>query len=100
MARQHEGGTFRFPQSLVRRRRSVGNARVLSANLLYPQTLVPDETKMSARAGVDYYFIQDDGGMFKATIAYEPYFYIATRVSILRTLERTPLTGYRRAERL
>jgi DNA polymerase epsilon subunit 1 len=31
---------------------------------------------------VDYYFIQDDGGMFKATIPYEPYFYITCRVSI------------------
>ncbi|GAA6015444.1 hypothetical protein JCM8202_002471 [Rhodotorula sphaerocarpa] len=43
------------------------------------ETLVPDELKGSGKAGVDYYFIQDDGGMFKATIAYEPYFYIATR---------------------
>lgn len=30
--------------------------------------------------GVDYYFIQEDGGMFKSTICYEPYFYIACRV--------------------
>ncbi|GEM10836.1 DNA polymerase epsilon catalytic subunit A [Rhodotorula toruloides] len=43
------------------------------------ETLVPDDSKTSARAGVDYYFIQDDGGMFKATLAYEPYFYLATR---------------------
>jgi len=35
---------------------------------------------MTTKAGVDYYFIQDDGGMFKSTISYEPYFYIATRV--------------------
>lgn len=43
------------------------------------QTLVPDEGKTSGRQGVDYYFIEDDGGMFKATLTYEPYFYIATR---------------------
>ncbi|GAA5995500.1 DNA polymerase epsilon catalytic subunit [Rhodotorula paludigena] len=43
------------------------------------ETLVLDEGKNSGRAGVDYYFIQDDGGMFKSTLTYEPYFYIATR---------------------
>ncbi|TNY23875.1 DNA polymerase epsilon catalytic subunit A [Rhodotorula diobovata] len=43
------------------------------------ETLVPDEGKSSGRQGVDYYFIQDDGGMFKSTLTYEPYFYIATR---------------------
>ena len=32
------------------------------------------------RAGVDYYFLQDDGGMFKATVPYEPYFCIACKV--------------------
>ena len=34
----------------------------------------------SGRAGVDYYFIQDDGGMFKVTLLCEPYFYIACKV--------------------
>lgn len=34
----------------------------------------------SGRAGVDYYFIQDDGCMFKATLLCEPYFYIACKV--------------------
>ncbi|GAA5871954.1 hypothetical protein JCM8547_006199 [Rhodosporidiobolus lusitaniae] len=43
------------------------------------ETLVADEGKGGGRAGVDYYFIEDDGGMFKATICYEPYFYLATR---------------------
>ncbi|KAL8292541.1 hypothetical protein RQP46_001153 [Phenoliferia psychrophenolica] len=43
------------------------------------QTLVLDEGKNSGRQGVDYYFIQDDGAMFKSTICYEPYFYIACR---------------------
>ena len=32
------------------------------------------------KAAVDFYFIQDDGGMFKCTLQYEPYFYIACKV--------------------
>ncbi|GAA5880821.1 hypothetical protein JCM16303_005131 [Sporobolomyces ruberrimus] len=45
------------------------------------ETLVIDDSgaKVTTKAGVDYYFIQDDGSMFKSTISYEPYFYIATR---------------------
>ncbi|GAA6063514.1 hypothetical protein JCM10212_004727 [Sporobolomyces blumeae] len=45
------------------------------------ETLVLDDSggKVTTKAGVDYYFIQDDGAMFKSTLAYEPYFYIATR---------------------
>lgn len=33
-------------------------------------------------AAVDFYFIQDDGGMFKATMPYEPYFYVGCRVRL------------------
>lgn len=29
------------------------------------------------RAAVDYYFTQEDGGMFKCTMNYEPYFNIS-----------------------
>lgn len=36
----------------------------------------------SGKAGVDYYFIEDDGNMFKVTYLSEPYFYIAAKVSI------------------
>ncbi|KAL1407078.1 DNA polymerase epsilon catalytic subunit [Vanrija albida] len=43
------------------------------------QTLVQSDTHASGLAAVDYYFIQDDGGMFKATIPYQPYFYVACR---------------------
>jgi DNA polymerase epsilon subunit 1 len=32
---------------------------------------------------VDYYFIQEDGAMFKATMPYEPYFYLSCRVSFI-----------------
>ncbi|TFY82896.1 hypothetical protein EWM64_g1117 [Hericium alpestre] len=40
-------------------------------------TLVKDADWPGGKAAVDYYFIQDDGGMFKCTFCYEPYFYIA-----------------------
>lgn len=40
------------------------------------------DTHASGLAAVDYYFIQDDGGMFKATIAYEPYFFVTCRVGL------------------
>lgn len=46
----------------------------------------------SGRAGVDYYFIQDDGGMFKVTLLYEPYFYIACKVFCFK--EWGPLLTY------
>lgn len=43
------------------------------------------------KAAVDYYFIQDDGGMFKCTYFYEPYFYIACTVSPYTVLKVSPL---------
>lgn len=46
-------------------------------------TLVASDTHATGLAAVDYYFIQDDGGMFKATITYEPYFYVTCRVSLV-----------------
>jgi DNA polymerase epsilon subunit 1 len=58
-------------------------------------TLVPSDTHATGLAAVDYYFIQDDGGMFKATIPYEPYFYVTCRVSELAgtETERWALSG-------
>lgn len=44
------------------------------------QTLVKDPDWPSGKAAVDFYFIQDDGGMFKCTLQYEPYFCIACKV--------------------
>lgn len=35
---------------------------------------------MGGKAGVDYYFLDDFGGSFKATVMYYPYFLIATKV--------------------
>ena len=45
------------------------------------QTLVRDPDWPGGRAAVDYYFIQDDGGMFKCTLQYEPYFHISCKVN-------------------
>ncbi len=42
-------------------------------------TLIEDEKNPNGRAGVDYYFLEDDGGSFKATLEYDPYFLIAIR---------------------
>lgn len=40
---------------------------------------VSDKSTSQPNAAVDLYFIQDDGEMFRATMSYRPYFYIATR---------------------
>jgi DNA polymerase epsilon subunit 1 len=42
-------------------------------------TSVEDETIPAGRAGVDYYFIGEDGDTFKATLEYDPYFLLAVR---------------------
>lgn len=42
-------------------------------------TSVEDEKIPGGRAAVDYYFLEDDGGSFKATVEYDPYFLIAVR---------------------
>ncbi|KAF2838494.1 DUF1744-domain-containing protein [Patellaria atrata CBS 101060] len=42
-------------------------------------TTVEDENVPGGRAGVDFYFIDDDGGSFKATLEYDPYFLIAIK---------------------
>lgn len=39
---------------------------------------IMDEDKRLVSA-VDYYFIQDDGGRFKATLPFRPYFYVLTQ---------------------
>ena len=42
-------------------------------------TAIEDDKIPGGRAGVEYYFIQEDGGTFKATVQYDPYFLIAVR---------------------
>ena len=42
-------------------------------------TSIEDEIIPGGRAGVDYFFLEEDGGSFKATVEYDPYFLIAVR---------------------
>lgn len=42
-------------------------------------TTIEDSNVPGGRAGVDYYFLQDDGGSFKATVEYDPYFLLAVK---------------------
>lgn len=42
-------------------------------------TSVEAENVPGGRAGVDFYFLEDDGGTFKATLEYDPYFLIAVK---------------------
>ncbi|CAM9019005.1 unnamed protein product [Wickerhamomyces anomalus] len=40
-------------------------------------TTIPSKDYISGVAGVDYYFLDEEGGTFKATIQYDPYFLVA-----------------------
>jgi DNA polymerase epsilon subunit 1 len=42
-------------------------------------TTIEDEKVVGGRAGVDFYFIEEDGGTFKATVEYDPYFLVAVK---------------------
>ncbi|KAF7593430.1 DNA polymerase epsilon catalytic subunit [Aspergillus hancockii] len=42
-------------------------------------TSVEDPKVPGGRAGVDYYFLEEDGGSFKATLEYDPYFNIVVK---------------------
>lgn len=42
-------------------------------------TTVEDEKIPDGRAGLDCYFIEEDGGTFKATLEYDPYFLVAVK---------------------
>ena len=42
-------------------------------------TSVEDSKVLGGRAGVDYYFLEEDGSSFKATVEYDPYFLLAVR---------------------
>ncbi|OCF45186.1 DNA polymerase epsilon catalytic subunit A [Kwoniella heveanensis CBS 569] len=58
------------------------------------QTLVQSSTYAGGLAAVDFYFIQDDGGMFKATVPYEPYFYVTCRAGTETIVEEWLLKRY------
>jgi hypothetical protein len=56
---------------------------VLRKDLLtVSQTVIKDPDVAGGKAAVDFYFIEDDGGMFKCTYLYEPYFYIVCKVCL------------------
>lgn len=42
-------------------------------------TSIEDENVAGGRAGVEYYFLDDNGNNFKATVEYDPYVLIATK---------------------
>lgn len=42
-------------------------------------TELEDEKYPGGRSALDMYFLQDDGGSFKATLEYEPYFLVAVK---------------------
>jgi DNA polymerase epsilon subunit 1 len=42
-------------------------------------TTMEDENVPGGKAGVDYYFIGEDGDTFKATLEYDPYFLLAVK---------------------
>lgn len=42
-------------------------------------TTIADGNVPGGRAGVDFYFLGEDGDTFKATVEYEPYFLVAVR---------------------
>lgn len=42
-------------------------------------TSIEDPNVPGGRAGVDYYFLEDGGGSFKATVEYDPYFLLAVK---------------------
>lgn len=39
-------------------------------------TTVPSEEYMAGYSGVDFYFLDEEGGLFKATLQYDPYFFL------------------------
>ncbi|KAG8951372.1 DNA polymerase epsilon catalytic subunit [Tulasnella sp. 424] len=57
-------------------------------------TLVKDDEIPQGVSAVDYYFIQDDGGMFKATMLYEPYFFISCKSGTEATVEEYLMKRY------
>jgi DNA polymerase epsilon subunit 1 len=60
-------------------------------------TTLEDEKVPGGRAALDMYFLEDDGGSFKATIDYEPYFLVAVKrgyeVEAEEWLKRAPGGG-------
>jgi len=52
-------------------------------------TMLIDEEKGGQRSAVDFYFLDEEGGSFKATWQYNPYFLIACKVDCFSWVELT-----------
>lgn len=50
------------------------------------QRLIRTDESLAELSAVDYYFIQEDGNMFKSTKIYEPYFFVLTKVHFQRAV--------------
>lgn len=57
-------------------------------------TTVEDDKIMGGRAGVDFYFIEDDGSTFKATVEYDPYFLVAVKRGREQVVEEWVKRGF------
>jgi hypothetical protein len=57
------------------------------------QTLLVDELIAGGKQAIDLYFIQDDGGMFKSTLTFEPYFFVGCKVGRARASNLVLSTG-------
>lgn len=42
---------------------------------------IPTDEYLQGYSGVDYYFLDEEGGSFKVTVPYDPYFFVAVTVS-------------------
>lgn len=42
-------------------------------------TTIPSDTYLTGYSGVDFYFLDEEGGSFKATLQYDPYFFVETQ---------------------
>ena len=58
--------------------RTSGKTSGVMAHCIYAQADIMDENKCLVSA-VDFYFIEEDGSRFKATLPFPPYFYLLTR---------------------
>lgn len=50
-------------------------------------TILPSEEVLDGLAAVDYYFLDEDGGSFKATLNYDPYFFLSCKKGTETELE-------------
>jgi hypothetical protein len=58
------------------------------------QTLIKSDSHVGGKAAVDFYFIQDDGGSFKATVPFEPYFFVGCRAGSETQVEEWLIKKY------